>query len=148
MPGLARNMSYVLENGIGLDRNLVESYAWLEVFARSNLSDARAMDRLALRMDLAEIRESHALAGRFLSRQWPHHVTRKFTEVDVVLKLNGVTIGPVSLAIINGRTLEKGDSTVMPAKDGTARVTCVNITQDYVLVAVEGEEEPRVLRLR
>jgi TPR repeat protein len=147
--GACRNMSYVLEYGVGLDRNLVESYAWLEVFARSNLSDAHAaMDRLALRMDLAEIRESHALAGRFFSREWPHHVTRKFSEADLALKLNGFTIGPVSLAIINGQTLEKGDSVVMPVKDGTARVTCVSISEDSVLVAVEGEEEPRVLRLR
>jgi len=147
--GACRDMSYVLENGVGLDRNLVESYAWLEVFARSNLSDARAaMDRLALRMDLAEIRESHVLAGRFFSRQWPHLVTRKFTEAELALKLNGITVGPVSLAIINGQTLEKGDSVVMPVKDGTARVTCVSITQDCVSVAVEGEDEPRVLRLR
>ena len=35
-PGACHNMSYVLENGIGLGTNLVESYAWLEVFARSN----------------------------------------------------------------------------------------------------------------
>jgi hypothetical protein len=100
-------------------------------------------------MDLAEIRESHALAGRFLNRQWlTHHVIPKLTKPELALKLTGLTIGPVSLAIINGQTLEKGDSVVMPVKDGTARVTCVSITQDCVSVAVEGEDEPRVLRLR
>ena len=40
------------------------------------------------------------------------------------------------------------DGGAMPAKDGTARVNCVKITQDSVLVAVEGEGEPRVLHLR
>ena len=147
--GACRNMSYVLENGVGLGTNVVEAYAWLEVFARSNLDSARAdMDRLALRMQLQEIRESHAMAGRFLNRQWPHRVVQKFTEADLALKLNGITIGPVSLAIINGQTLEEGDSVVMPAKDGTARINCVKITQDSVLVAVEGEGEPRRLRLK
>lgn len=147
--GACRNMSYVLECGLGVATNLVESYAWLDVFSRSNAATARAdMDRLALRMDLKEIRESHDLAEAFLKRQWPHHVARKFSEADLALKLNGITVGPVSLAIINGQTLEEGDSIRMPAKDGTARINCVKITQTSVLVAVEGEDEPRLLRLK
>ena len=61
--GACRNMSYVLENGLGVGTNIVESYAWLEVFARSNSASAHGdMDRLALRMSLQEIRESHAMA--------------------------------------------------------------------------------------
>jgi hypothetical protein len=142
-------MAYVLENGVGLGTNLIESYAWLEVFARSNSASAQAdMDRLALRMDLREIRESHAIAEKFLQRQWPHHVTRKFSAGELALKLSGITVGPVSMAIVNGQTLEEGDSVAMPARTGTARVNCVKITQDTVLVAVEGEGEPRVLHLR
>ncbi len=148
-PGACRNMSCVLEKGIGLGVNLVEAYAWLEVFARSNAAVAHTeMDRLALRMDLQEIRESHALAGGFLKRQWSHHGTRKFSEADLVLKLKGITAGPVSLAIINGQTLEQGDSFAMPVRDGTARVTCVKITPDSVLVAIEGEDKPRALHMR
>jgi TPR repeat protein len=148
-PGACRNMAYVLEKGVGLGANLVEAYAWLEVFARSNAAVAHIeMDRLALRMDLQEIRESHAIAEGFLKRQWSHHVTRKFSEADLVLKLKGITVGPVPLAIINGQTLEQGDSFATPVKEGIARVTCVKITRDSVLAAVEGEEEPRVLRLR
>ena len=148
-PGACRNMACVLERGVGLGANLVEAYAWLEVFARSNSSAAHIdMDRLALRMDLQEIRESHAIAEGFLKRQWSHHVTRRFLEADLVLTLKGITVGPVSLAIINGQTLEQGESFAMPVKDGTARVTCVKITQDSVLVAIDGEEEARVLRLR
>jgi hypothetical protein len=147
--GACRNMSYALENGLGVGMNLVESYAWLDVFARSNSTAASAdMDRLALRMDLKQIQASHALAEQFLKRQWPHYVARRFSEADLALKLSGITIGPVSLAIINGQTLEVGDSVVMPAKEGTARVNCVKITQDSVLVAVEGEGEPRLLRFK
>lgn len=147
--GACRNMAFVLEGGIGLGTNVVEAYAWLDVFARSNSAPARPdMDRLALRMNLQQIREAHVMAEQFLARQWPHHVTRRFSEADLALKLNGITVGPVSLAIINGQTLEVGDSVVMSAKDGTARVNCVKISQDSVLIAVEGEDEPRVLRLR
>ena len=147
--GACHNMSYILENGVGLGTNLVESYAWLELYARSNAASAHVdMDRLALRMDLQEIRESHTLADQFLRRHWPRHVARKFAEADLALKLNGITVGPVSLAIINGQTLEEGDSFTVPARDGTARINCVKITPESVQIAVEGEGEPRVLRLR
>ena len=144
-----RNMSYVLENGVAVETNVVEAYAWLEVFARSNSVAAHwDMDRLALRMDLPEIRESHAIAGQFLSRQWPHHAARKLSAADLDLKLSSIMVGPVSLAIINGQTLEEGHSAALAVKDGTARITCVKVTQDFVVIAVEGEEGPRMLRLR
>lgn len=147
--GACRNMAGVLESGTGLGTNIVEAYAWLEVYARSNAVAARSdMDRLALRMSLQQIRASHTLAERFINRQWSQHVVRKFSEADLTLKLNGITVGPVSLAIVNGQTLEEGDSITLPVKDGTARLNCVKIAQDSVLIAVEGEDEPRVLRLR
>jgi hypothetical protein len=101
-----------------------------------------------LRMDLKQIQASHALTEQFLKRQWPHYVAPRISEADLALKLSGITIGPVSLAIINGQTLEVGDSVAMPTKDGTARVNCVKITQDSVLVAVEGEGEPRMLHIK
>jgi hypothetical protein len=147
--GACRNMSYALEIGLGITTNIVESYAWLDVYARSNSSSASTdMDRLALRMDLKQIRESHALAQQFFKRQWPHHVAQTFAEADLALKLSGITIGPVSLAIVNGQTLEEGDSVTMTAKNGTARVNCIKINQDSVLIAVEGEGEPRTLRFK
>jgi hypothetical protein len=147
--GACRNMAYVLENGIGVSTNMVEAYAWMEVFARSNAISARAdMDRMALRMSLQEIRESHTMAAEFLGRQWPHRVARKFSDADLALKLNGITIGPVSLAIINGQTFEEGDSAALPVKDGTARINCVKITRESVLVVIDGEGEPRELRLK
>src|ERR1019366_9179260 len=64
--GACRNMSYILAHGIGLDKNLVEAYAWLDLFARSNSVVARKdMDCLALQMDLKEIREAHTLTEQF-----------------------------------------------------------------------------------
>ena len=147
--GACRNMSFVLENGVGLATNVVEAYAWLDVFSRSNSAPARPdMDRLALRMNLQQIREAHVRAEQFLGRQWPHYITGKFSDTDLALKLNGIIVGPFSLAIINGQTLEEGDSVAMAVKDGTARVICLKITQDSVQVAIEGESEPRLLRLR
>ena len=51
-------------------------------------------------------------------------------------------------AIVNRHALEQGDSFTLPAKDGTARVNCVRVNQDSVLIAVAGEVEPHVLRFK
>ena len=148
-PGACHNLSMVLEKGIGLDTNIVEAYAWLEVLARSNAVSAHMdMDRLALRMDLQQIRESHVLAGQFFHRQWPRRVIPKLSATELALKLNGITVGPVPLAIINGQFFEEGDTTPLPTRTGTARIKCLKIAPDSVLIAVEGESEPRRLSLR
>lgn len=143
------NMAKALENGAGVNGNLVEAYAWLEVYARSNAPVARAeMDRLALRMELREIREAHTVAVVFLSGRWPELALRKASESVTGLKLNGITVGPVSMAIINGRTIEEGDSADIPGKEGTTRVNCLKIEPTSVRIVVQGEAEPRTLTLR
>ena len=74
------------------------------------------------------------------------NVEAKFRLGEILF--NGSGTRPVPLAIINGRTLEQGDSVAVPVKEGSARVTCVKTTRDSVLVTIEGEDEPRVLHLR
>jgi TPR repeat protein len=143
------NMSLILQTGVGLNTNLVEAYAWLELYARSNAVAARPeMDRLAMHMDLKEIQESHLMAGQFMSHQWPRLCLRKYSDADLALKINGITVGPVSMAIINGRTFEEGDSGEVPARDGPARITCLKVALDSVLIAVDGETEPRLLHMK
>ena len=144
------NMARALESGLGVSSNLVESYAWLEVYARSNSSNARSeMDRLALKMNLNDIREAHTVAVVFMKGRWPELVTRKSTVsvVDPGIKLNGITVGPVSMAIINGRTFEQGDSGEIKAKDGPTVINCVKIEPNSVEIAIQGESETRTLIL-
>jgi hypothetical protein len=108
--GACRNMAFALENGAGVSTNMVEAYAWMELFARSNAVSARPiMDRMALRMSLQETRQSHILAERFMDRQWPHYVAHKPAEVDLTLKLTGITIGRCysrsSMARLSGKAI-------------------------------------------
>jgi hypothetical protein len=145
------NMARALEAGLGVAPNLVESYAWLEVYARSNSSNAKVeMDRLALRMNLTDIREAHTVAVVFMKGRWPELATRKtvVSTVDPGIKLNGITVGPVSMAIINGRTFEQGDSGEIKAKDGPTVINCVKIAPNSVEIAIQGESETRTLTLR
>jgi hypothetical protein len=63
------------------------------------------------------------------------------------LHLNGIS-GTVDrrLAIINNQTFQTNEEGEVPTNPGRARIRCVEIRADSVLVQVGGEQ--RVLRLR
>jgi hypothetical protein len=56
--------------------------------------------------------------------------------------------GKVPLAVINGKTLSEGESAAISVKPGTLRINCLKIEKESVLTTVEGEDAPRLLRLR
>lgn len=51
------------------------------------------------------------------------------------------------LVIINNQTFAQGESAVIQTADGNVRVTCVEIRDKSVVVAVEGQAERKELRL-
>jgi TPR repeat protein len=54
----------------------------------------------------------------------------------------------MSKAFINGKTLGEGESAKFPVKPAAVVVKCIKIEKDSVLVAIEGEDAPRWLRLK
>lgn len=65
-----------------------------------------------------------------------------------ILVLKGV-VGSKSrrLALINSETMAVGDTASVRVADGRVRVRCLEIGPDYVLLNVEGEEQPKRLEL-
>jgi hypothetical protein len=65
---------------------------------------------------------------------------------DLVLK--GV-VGSATrrLALINNETMEVGETSSVRVPDGHVRVRCLEIGSDYVLIKVEGEDQPKRLEL-
>jgi hypothetical protein len=51
------------------------------------------------------------------------------------------------LAVINNATLETGEESPVRVPDGRVRVRCLEIGEDYVLIRVEGEAQPKRLEL-
>ena len=100
---------------------------------------------VAAQVELADTLAANKLAAQ--AAEW-YRKTAERGSVEAKFHFSGITVGPVSLAIIKGQTLEEGDSLAIPVKEGTAHFSCVKITQDSVMVAVEGEGEPRLLGLR
>lgn len=143
------NLSRAFQCGLGTSTNLVEAYAWMQLYAESGSTVGRVyLNEMALKLDSDSIRHGQALAERYKRKEWSPLVARTIPEGDARLRLNGVTLGRVPLAVINGKTLGVGDSAALPLKPSPLRVTCLEIKKESVLVAIEGEDAPRQLALR
>lgn len=146
------NMAKVLREGIGTSTNLIAAYAWLKFFAETpggSIVGRVHMNELALKMDTDSLRRAEALAARFKAGQWRVPVARAIPDGDPGLKLGGITFSDKqSLAVINGKTLSEGESASLPLKSGTLVIKCLKIERDSVLINLDGEDAPRLLRLR
>lgn len=145
-----RNMARALREGIGVNSDPIEAYAWQQLSAEFGGPISRfELNQSALKMDLPSIQTAQGIANQLKAGGWRLPSVRIFPENDTRLKLNGITIGPKSsLAIINGKTLGEGESATIQLKDVTFKLTCLKIEKDSVQVAIEGEDAPRQLRLK
>lgn len=144
-----RDLSGAYQAGLGVQKNLVEAYAWMQLFADANPAVGRAgLDGLTLTMTTSDVDAGRRLAKQFQSRQWPKWPKLTMaTAPQVPLRLNGVTAGGnAPLAVVNRRTLAQGESAAIPLNGRMIAVKCVEVRHDSVLIEVEGESEPRWLR--
>jgi len=142
------NMSKALQNGIGVSTNLIEAYAWLQLYSESDTIMGRVLlNQLALKLDTGNLQAAQALVVQFKAGHWPSLSPRMLAEGDSRLKLGGVTNGKTPFAIINGKTLAEGETVNIVLKEQSLTVKCIQIKQDAVLISIEGENEPRWLTL-
>lgn len=149
-PKACRNMAKALQQGLGTSTNPVEAYAWLKVYSETSVGSIVGrveMNELALKLDTTALQQGQDLAEQFKAGRWRPPVRRAVPEDEPRLKLKGITFGRIPLAMISGKTLAAGESARISAKQGTLNVTCLKIEKDSVLVAVDGEDTPRLLRL-
>jgi len=146
------NMAKALRRGLGTSTNLVEAYAWLKLFSETSAGSIVGrveMNELALKLNTSALHQAQNLAAQLKAGNWQPPVTRAIPEGDSRLKLNGITFGSkIPLAVINGKTLSEGESTKIPVKPGTLNIKCLKIEKDSVLIAIEGENTPRLLPLK
>lgn len=145
------NMSKALQRGLGVSINPIEAYAWLQLFAESapgSIVGRVELNAMALKLDTPTIQQAQKLAAQFKSGNWQRPVTRAIPEGTTSLKLNGIAGGKTPLAIINGKTFAEGESGTIPFKPVPLAVKCLKIDKDTVTIAVDGEDAPRVLRLK
>jgi hypothetical protein len=146
------NMGKALRQGLGVSTNLVAAYAWLSLFANTipgSIVGRSQVNDLALQLDTGALKQAQSLAAQFKAGNWQAPLTRAIPEGDPRLKLGGITFGGTTpLAVVNGKTLSEGESATVSVKPGTLRINCLKIEKESVLITVEGEDAPRLLRLR
>jgi type II secretory pathway component PulC len=145
-------MAKVLREGHGTSTNLIAAYAWLKLDAETgggSIVGRVHMNEMALTMDTASLGRAQALAARFKAGQRGVPVARAIPDGDLRLKLGGITFADKrSLAVINGKTLSECESASLPLKSGTLVIKCQKIEKDSILIRVDGEDAPQLLRLR
>jgi hypothetical protein len=139
------DMAKALQQGLGVNTNLVEAYAWVQLFAETgpgSIVGRVELNTLALKLDTASLQQAQRLVARFKAGDWNRPVAQ------VGLKLNGITFGAKTpLAVINGKTFAEGESGKIPIKPVPVTLKCLKIEKDLVTVSVDGENAPRMLRL-
>jgi len=144
------NMSKAFQNGIGVSTNLVEAYAWLQLYAERDAIVGRVwLNEMALQLSSKSLQEAQAMAIDFKSGHWPLISPRKIVEGDSRLKLKGIIFGgEKALATINGITMAEGESAHISLKPGNLVIKCIQIQKDSVLILIQGENDPRRLQLK
>jgi TPR repeat protein len=160
-------------DGIGVSKDIVQAYAWLQLDVDSAsgfltaASHQAELNRMALDLDVATSQAGKQFAALYKAGHWPTLTVvpppaaapspapvpaAKYAlstplppKPDPGLKVNGITYGKVPVVIINGKSLAEGDTVTIPLKPKALAVKCLKIETNSVLVSVEGEELPRRL---
>ena len=154
-PQACAKLASALQNGTGVQTNLVGAYVWLKLAAHYDPSFGVDLDRLVVQLEPGEVLQAQKMAGEYAAGHWPDRVARPVDQGDSRLLIQGVSVnGRGSLIILNGGTLTTGEminvSAVKNSKPGAAEklaVSCVEIGADYALVAVAGEPNLKMLTI-
>jgi hypothetical protein len=154
--GACALLAQSLEQGIGVETNLVSAYAWLQIAAQTDGALRPQLDRLVVQLEPGQILEAQQLARDYSAGHWPTNLVHGVDQGDPRLVVQGVSMSPRGvLVILNGDTLAAGESIdVAPATDANHKstdrllVSCRAIGPDYLLVAVSGEPHFKLLPLQ
>jgi hypothetical protein len=98
-------------------------------------------------MDADQIAEAQRRAAAFIPHQ-PKASEMPEPSWVKQIKLNGISGTPERrLAMINGKTLEKGDQASLTLGAKTITVRCIEIRQSSVLISIDGLDGTREVRL-
>jgi Sel1 repeat len=134
-------------------QDLVEAYKWGELASRGSMIDVATIsgrgsrDAATLKMNADQIAEAQRRVAAFSPRQ---PKTSQMPEPGWVkqIKLNGISGTPERrLAIINGKTLQRGDQTSLKLGEKTVTVRCVDIRQSSVVISIGGLDGTRELTM-
>ncbi len=140
-------LSSAYAHGMGTRTNLLAAYSWLILAAEFDHSLRPNLDALVVQLEPEEIQQAQAGATEYRQGHWPPCPARPVVQDDPRLRVQGVSVGARGkLVVVNGSTYAVGDTYDLRAIEGTGKragerltATCLEIGEDYMLVAVDGE---------
>jgi hypothetical protein len=168
------DMHTAYRDGIGVAKDIVQAYAWLQLdadtsggFLTASMRQAE-LNRLALDLDTSASQAGKRLAALYKAGRWPALtvlppapvpaaasklvpstpaaiLTTPSPRPDPGLKLNGLVFGTTRIASINNKTLAEGETVTIPLRPKPVTLKCIKIETNSVVVILEGEETPRRL---
>jgi hypothetical protein len=146
-------ISAACQNGVGVQTNLVNAYAWLQVAAQYAPSYKADLDQLVIRLEPADVQHAQQLGREYLAGNWPPYIMRQIDQGDAQLKIQGVTrVGREPLLIVNGVTVAVHDTVAVKPADkpksspaDKLTVTCRELGSDYVLFEIAGEPRLKLI---
>lgn len=155
LPTACAMLAQASENGIGIETNLIGAYVWMHIAAQGDNAFRDDLDHLVIKLEPDEIFQAQKLTQDYLSGHWPTRLVRAVDQGDSRLVVQGVSFGDRgALVILNGNTLAQGESVdVVPRASSDHKsserlfVSCREIGSDYLLVAVSGEPNLKLLPL-
>jgi hypothetical protein len=149
-PDALHDMSRSYQKGLGVGTNLLQAYAWQQLYAETgpgSIVGKVELNQMALTLDTATIRAAQELTAKFKQGNW-QLPSAHIIPVGKTLTLKGIIGGKTPLAIINDKTFLEGESQALTRGQlGPITVKCIKIDTNYVLISVEGEQAPRRLML-
>jgi len=153
LPQACAELSGVLRNGIGVNKNLTAAYAWMLLAAKKDNSFAPQLDQLVVQMNPDDVQQAQVLADQYARGRWPTDLVRPVDNGDQRFEIKGITVGGrEKMVILNRVTFTEGDTQdVAPEKHSPqsaavpVTITCKEIGPDYVLVSVAGETHLKLL---
>lgn len=152
-PQACADLSGVLQNGIGVQSNLIAAYAWMKLAVQLDRSRKPDLDRLVVQLQPGDVRQAQELADEYRLGHWPSSLVRPVDEQDSRLKVQGISLSSRKpLVVLNGTTFAAGDTIEVHSANGPKRtaadkltVKCLEIGDDYVLIAITGESNLKLL---
>lgn len=152
-PQACVKLSEAFKNGTGIPTNLVAAYAWLKYAGQLDHAVHLDLDGLVVRLEPGEVRQAQDMAHELQLGHWPANVAQPVEEGDSRFIVQGITVssrGP--LVVVNNETIAPGDTVeVRPANHLKSMaadklvITCREAGSDYVLIAIAGESNLKLL---
>jgi Sel1 repeat len=134
--------------------DLVEAYKWGELASKGSMIDVATFagrscrDAATLKMDADQIAEAQKRAAAFTPHQ-PKASEMPEPSWVTQIKLNAISGATERrLAMINGKTVQKGDQASLTLGAKTVTVRCIEIRQSSVLISIDGLDGTREVRFR